>query len=177
MIHDGTTEFFSERPVSYTDKGVVKESNAFVLREPGMDHYKHYMRIKQMFMRVFQEVGEKRKEIDIAGDEVKAIEEDHEQNSAEFAELLEMLLLASEKVDASDFIDTFRAMACMASAKPIVMIEGEQRMTDAIWSTVHPDDGYKMAVRWAAFFGMPSGEGRKTSSSKLSQSSAQPKAV
>lgn len=179
MIHDGTTEFFSEHEVAYSVKGVSKPTNTFVLREPGMDHYKHYMRIKQMFMQVFQEVGSKRKEVaeDISGEEVKAIEEDHEQNSEEFAAMLEMLLLTSEKVEASDFLDCFRSMACMKAGKPIVMLDGEQTMTDAIWSSMHPDDGYKMAIRWAAFFAMPSVDGLKTSSSKPSSSPSQVKVV
>lgn len=179
MIHDGTTEFFSEHEVSYSCKGVAKKTNSFVLNEPGMDHYKHYMRIKQWFMQVFQEVGEKRKDLtdDISGDEVKAIEEDHEQNSEEFAEMLEMLLLTSEKVEASEFLDCFRSMACMNAGKPVVMLDGEQTMTDAIWRTMHPDDGYKMAIRWAAFFGMPSADGRKTTSNKPSASLGQPRVV
>lgn len=180
MIHNGTTEFVSEHEVAYSCKGAEKLTSLFVLREPGMDHYKHYMRIKQMFMQVFQEVGEKRKgndPQDISGEEVKAIEEDHEQNSEEFAEMLEMLLLTSEKVDASDFIDTFRAMACMRANKPVVMLDGEQTMTDAIWSNMHPDDGYKMAIRWAAFFAMPSADGQKKSSNKPSASLGQVKVV
>lgn len=180
MIHEGTTEFSSQHEVSYSCKGVAKETTEFVLREPGMDHYKHYMRIKQMFMQVFQEIGDKRKDKDapdISGEEVKAIEEDHEQNSSEFADMLEMLLLTSDKVEASDFLDTFRSMACMRASKPIVMLDGEQSMTDAIWSSMHPDDGYKMAIRWAAFFAMPSVDGLKTSSSKPSTSSGQVKVV
>jgi len=179
MIHDGTTDFFSDHEVSYSCKGVMKETNAFVLREPGMDHYKHYMRIKQMFMQVFMEMGEKHKdkEADISGEEVKAIEEDHEQNSEEFAGVLEMLLLTSSKIDASEFIDCFRAMACMKSGKPVVMLDGEQQMTDSIWSSMHPDDGYKMAIRWAAFFAMPSADGQKTSLNKPSTSLGQAKVV
>lgn len=179
MIHEGTTDFSSDREVSYTSKGVERLTTSFVLREPGMDHYKHYMRIKQMFMQVFMEIGDKRKDgtADISGEEVKAIEEDHEQNSEEFAEMLETLLLTSEKVDASDFLDCFRSMACMRSTKPVVMLDGEQSMTDAIWSGMHPDDAYKMAIRWAAFFAMPSADGQKTSSSKPSASSGQAKVV
>lgn len=179
MIHNGTIEFFSDHEVSYSCKGVQKETNAFVLREPGMDHCDHYMRIKQMFMQVFIEVGEKHKagQEDISGEEVKAIEEDHEQNSEEFAETLQMLLLTSNKVKVSDFLNTFRAMACMRASKPIVMLDGEQSMTDAIWSSMHPDDGYKMAIRWAAFFAMPSAGGQKTLSSKPSASLGQAKVV
>lgn len=179
MIHDGTTEFFSDHEVSYSCKGAIKQTTAFVLREPGMDHYKHYMRIKQQFMQMFMEAGErhKDKEADMSGEEVKAIEDDHDQRSEEFAATLEMLLLTSTKVEASDFLDCFRAMACMKASKPVVMLDGEQSMTDAIWSTMHPDDGYKMAVRWAAFFAMPSADGQKTMSNKPSASLGQAKVV
>jgi hypothetical protein len=176
MIHDGTTEFFTEHEVSYSAKGVSKETNLFVLREPGMDHFKHYMRIKQMFMQVFREIGEKRKAgdepEDISGEEVQPIEEDHQQSSEEFAEAMEMLLLTSEKVGVPDFVEAFRAMACMRANKPVVMLDGEQAMTDAIWMTMHPDDAYKMAISWAAFFAMPSADGPKTSSSKPSNSAS-----
>lgn len=179
MIQDGTTEFFSDHEVAYSSKGVEKYTTSFVLREPGMDHFKHYMRIKQMFMQAFQEIGDKRKteDADISGEEVKAIEEDHEQNSEEFASVLEMLLLASERVNPADFMECFRAMACMRASKPVVMVDGEQAMTDAIWSNLHPDDGYKMAIRWAAFFAMPSVDSRKKSSNKLSPSHGQVKVV
>lgn len=179
MIHDGTIDFMSKHDVTYSAKGVNKETNSFVLREPGMEHTKFYMRIKQMFMQVFMEAGEKHKnrDADISGEEVKAIEEDHEQNSEEFAEVLEMMLLTSEKVDAAEFLDCFRAMACMRANKPLVMLDGEQAMTDSIWSTMHPDDGYKMAIRWAAFFATPSVGGPKTSSSKPSGSHGQAKVV
>lgn len=179
MIHSGTTDFISDHDVSYSSKGAEKLTNLFVLREPGMDHCDHYMRIKQMFMQVFMEVGEKHKSNveDISGEEVKAIEEDHEQNSEEFAETLQMLLLTSNKVKISDFLGTFRAMACMRAKNPIVMLDGEQSMTDSIWAGMHPDDGYKMAIRWAAFFAMPSAGGQKTLSSKPSASSGQAKVV
>ena len=176
MIHEGTTDFFSEHKVSYSVKGVSKETNLFVLREPGMDHFKHYMRIKQMFMHVFREVSEKRKDgdepEDISGEEVQPIEDGHEQSSEEIAEAMEMLLLTSEKVGVPDFVEAFRAMACMRANKPVVMLDGEQAMTDAIWMTMHPDDAYKMAVRWAAFFAMPSEGGPKTSSNKPSSSAS-----
>lgn len=179
MIHDGTTEFFSDHEVAYSCKGVEKFTKAFVLREPGMDHYKFYMRIKQMFMQAFKEIGDKRKDDaqDISGEEVSAIEEDHEQNSEEFAEVLGVLLLSSEKVDAAEFMDCFRAMACMRASKPVVMLDGEQAMTDAIWQNLHPDDGYQMAIRWAAFFAMPSADVQKKSSNKPSVSSGQVKVV
>ena len=179
MIHDGTTEFFADHPVQYSRKGEVIQTNAFTLGEPCMDHYKHYTRIRQMLMRVFQEMGDKRKDMaqDISGEEVKAIEEGHEQATEELAAALEVLLLTSERVDVAEFMETFRVMACMNSRKPIVTLDDEQRLTDAIWSNMHPDDGYKMAIRWAAFFAMPSDADQKTSSSKQSQSASQPRVV
>jgi hypothetical protein len=180
MIHDGTTDFQSEREVCYSSKGVDKYTTLFVLREPGMEHCKHAMRIKQMVMQIFQETAAKHKkagEFDISGEEVKPIEEDHEQTSEETAEMLEMLFMMSEKVEVSEFLDCFRAMACMRSSKPIVSLDGEQAMTDAIWQNLSLDDGYKMAVRWAAFFAMPSVDGQKKSSSKPSPSAGQVKVV
>jgi len=182
MIHEGTTEFNSQHEVPYSRKGVTTETTLFVLREPGMDQFKHYMRIKQMLMQVLREIGEKRKggdlePEDISGEEVEAIELDHEESAEELAGALEMMLLASEKIGVSDFVETFRAMACMRANKPVVMLDGDQAMTDAIWMAMHPDDAYKMAIRWAAFFAMPSVDGLKTSSNKPSDSQSQVVAV
>ncbi|MNQ54519.1 hypothetical protein D3C85_685870 [compost metagenome] len=179
MIHDGTTDFFSDHEVSYSAKGVQKETTTFVLREPGMDHAKYYMPIKQLVMKAFMALAEKHKsnKEDLSGEEVKAIEDDHEEKSDEAAQALEAVFFTSDVVDVAAFMEMFRAMACMPCSKPIVMLDGEQRMTDAIWSNMHPDDGLKMAVRWASFFAMPSADGQKKSSSKLSTSQGQAKVV
>ena len=179
MIHDGTTDFFSDHEVSYSCKGVSKETTDFVLREPSSDHSKYYLPIRQLVMKAFMAIGEKHKSAkdDLSGEEVKAIEDDHEEKSDEAAETLGMVFMISDVVDVSVFMDMFRAMACMQCDKPIVMIDGEQRMTDAIWRTMHPDDAWKMAIRWTSFFAMPSGDGRKTSSNKPSTSLGQAKVV
>jgi hypothetical protein len=179
MIHEGTTDFFSEHEVSYSAKGVSKETHSFVLREPSMEHAKFYMPIKQLVMKAFMALGEKHKNQsnDLSGEEVKAIEEDHEEKSEEAAETLGAVFLISDVVDVSNFMETFRAMACMGGNKPIVMLDGEQRMTDAIWSGMHPDDGWKMAIRWTSFFAMPSVGGQKTLSNKPSTFQGQAKVV
>jgi hypothetical protein len=180
MIHDGTTEFYSEREVSYSCKGVEKFTTSFVLREPGMEHCKHAMRIKQMVMQIFREItagSNKSDDPDISGEEVKPIEDNHEQNSEEAAKAFEAMFMMSEKVEVSDFLECFRAMACMRADKPIVMLDGEQTMTDSIWRSLSLNDGYKMATRWAAFFAMPSADGQKKSSNKPSASSGQAKVV
>lgn len=179
MIHEGTTDFFSDHEVPYSCKGVTKETTSFVLREPSMEHAKYYMPIKQLVMKAFMALGEKHKnnKEDLSGEEVKAIEDDHEEKSNEAAESLAAIFLISDVVDVSNFMDTFRAMACMASNKPIVMLDGEQRMTDAIWNNMHPDDGWKMAIRWTSFFAMPLADDQKKSSSKPSMSQGQVKVV
>lgn len=177
-IHNGTTDFTTKSPISYTDKGEVKEAYSVVLQEPCMDHCKHSLKIKQMVMRVFMEVGKNRKDAeDASGEEVKPLDEGHDESSEELASVLETLMLTSETVDVSDFFESFRAMVCMKARRPIMMINGEQAMTDAIWQNVNPDDAYRMAIRWTAFFGMPSGGGQKTTSNKPSSSSGQPMAV
>lgn len=178
-IHNGTTEFVCTTPVSYTASGVPKESTLIVLQEPCMDHCKYSLKIKQMIMRVLMEVGQKRGEqTDISGDEVKGIDaEEHEQGTEELAGMLESVMLISETVDVSDFFEAFRAMVCMKSRRPIAMVDGEVGITDAIWQNLNPDDAYRMAIRWVAFFGMPSGDDQKTSSNSRSISQGQPKAV
>lgn len=177
-IHNGTTDLTTKSPISYTDKGEVKETYSVVLQEPCMDHCKHSLKIKQMVMRVFMEVGRNRKEQDdVSGEEVKQLDEGHEDSAEELASVLETLMLTSETVDVSDFFEAFRAMVCMKARRPIIMLDGVQAMTDAIWQNVNPDDAYRMAIRWTAFFGMPSGDGQKTTSNKPSSSSGQPMAV
>lgn len=180
MIHNGTTEFISDNEVSYSAKGEQKLTSLFVLREPGMEHCKYAMRIKQMVMQIFKELSEKRGDAgvqDISGEEVKAIEDDHEESGDEIAEGFEAMFMMSERIEVSEFLECFRAMACMRASKPVVMLDGEQAMTDAIWQHLSLNDGYKMAIRWTAFFAMPSADGQKKSSNKQSALLGQAKVV
>lgn len=176
-IHNGTTQFVCGTPVSFTANGEVKESQIVILQQHCMDHCGESLKIRQMVMRMFMEFREKRAG-DISGEEVKALDaEQHEENTDELAEMLESLIFMSDAVDAADFLETFRRMVCKKASKAIALIDGEVPVTDAIWNRLNPDDALRMAIRWTAFFGMPSIGDQKTSSSKQSSYPGQPKAV
>lgn len=176
-IEDGTTEYKLQRELEYRHKGNAQIARFVVLREPIMDHVKHYLKLKQMIMRAQMELAKQADEInklrDAVGHEVKPFTEDAERIEKEaddMAEAIGLALQAAESVDIGAFIDTFQAMACMKSRKSICIIDDTVQMTDALWSNLYPDDAFNMAVRWCSFFGMPSTEGDKTTLDRQSGS-------
>lgn len=176
-IEDGTIEFKLTRALEYSYNGGAQQADHVILREPGMDHVKHYLRLKQMLMRAQMELAKQAGEInqlrDSIGEEVKPLSDDVEAiegQADDMAEAIGLALQAAESVDIAEFILTFEAMATMKARKPIALVDGHQAMTQSLWSNLKPDDAFAMAVRWCAFFGMPSAEGVKTISGRPSES-------
>lgn len=176
-IEEGTTEFKLTRALEYRLNGQAELADHILLREPGMDHVKHYLKLKGLIMRsqmdLAKQAGEINKLRDAIGEEVKPIVDnsaDIEAKADDMTEAVTLALQASESVDIGEFIETFEQMACMKARKPIALVNGHQAMTQALWANLKPDDAFAMAVRWCSFFGMPSGEGGKTSSGPLSES-------
>lgn len=183
-IEDGTTEFYLSRPIEYKSGGGSEHTSLIVLKEPCMDHVKHYLKLKSLIMRAQMELAKQAGEInklrDSIGDVVKPITEEAEALEAqtdEMDEAISLSLQAADNVDIGEFIKTFEAMACLKGRKSICMIDGKQAMTTALWANLKPDDAFKMAVRWCAFFGMPSVGGAKTTSGQQSESAIQRTAV
>jgi len=173
-IIEGTVEFPLSRGLDYKMNGGGVTAHCVVLQEPGMEHIKFYLRLKQMItrsqMELAKQAGEINKIQESIGDVVKPITEEVESLESgieETHELFSLSLQASESVDIGQFIGTFEKMVCVRGAKKsVVMIDGKQAMTAALWGNLKPEDAFNMAVRWCAFFGTPSQEGRKTTSDR-----------
>lgn len=183
-IEDGTCEFALTRPLEYSRNGTTEKALHVVLREPGMDHVAHYLRLKQIITqaqfavaKIAGDINRMRDSIPVnvnidIGEEVKPITEnasDIEKESDQLADSMSMMLQAVE-VDIREFISIFETMACMKARKPIVLVDGVQAMTTALWAGLKPDDAYNMAVRWCTFFAMPSEMGGQTISGQQSGS-------
>lgn len=179
-IEDGTYEFTLSRALEYRADGEAAYASTIILREPGMDHLKFYARLKQMLMRAQMELatqaGEINKMREAIGQEVKPLNEDAqglEEQTDDIADGISLALQAANNVDMADFVETFRQMACLKARRPIALIDGKQAMTDPLWATLKPDDAINMAVRWCAFFAMPSEQGGQTTSGPQSESHTQ----
>ena len=70
----------------------------------------------------------------------------------------------------ADFIGTFEKMILKPARKPIAKVNGEVVMTSTLWNNLNPEDAYNMALRWCAFFAMPSQEGTKITSEQPQES-------
>lgn len=176
-IQDGTYEFSLTRGVNYKSQGSTVTAESVTLKEPGMDHIKFYLKLKQMItrsqMELAKQAGEINKMKDSIGEIVKPLDQDTERIESEtedMHEAISLALQASETVDIGKFIETFEKMACLKGRSSVCMVDGKQSMTAAIWANLKPDDAFNMAVRWCSFFGMPSEGGEKTLSDRPSES-------
>lgn len=170
-IEDGTTTFTLSRPIEYRVNGQPEFTDQILLKEPGMDHIKYYLKLKQMIMQaqfgMMKAAGDLNTIREQIGEEVKPFTEDVtalEAQTPEIEEGITLCMEASEKADLPGFVATFEAMACLKGRTSVCMIDGKQAMTAALWATLKPDDALKIAVRWCAFFVMPSAGGVKISS-------------
>lgn len=181
-IKEGTCKFYLTRGVDYKHNGSNVTAGHVLLKEPGMDHIKHYMQLRQMITRAQMELAKQAGEInklrDAIGEEVKPLSEETERIEAEdMSEGLSLALQAAESVDIGKFIDTFEKMATMKGRSSVCLVDSETAMTHFIWGNLKPDDAFNMAVKWVSFFGMPSGEGGKTISGQPSESHTEPTEV
>lgn len=170
-IEDGTTEYKLKHQLEYRLKGQAEVAKFIVLKEPTMDHVKHYLKLKQMIMCAQMDLAKQASEInklrDAMGTEVKPFSEDVqalESEADDMTEAISLSLQAAPNVDIGLFIETFEAMACMKARRAICVIDDVVPMTSALWDNLNPNDAFDMAVRWCAFFAMPSQGGEKTTS-------------
>jgi hypothetical protein len=156
----------SKKP-TYTDKtGQTVEAKFLELREPGMSHIGQYCKIKQTINGLIMnltEVSEKYQNLGDgfeAGTEVKKFHEqdvdEHEENAKQMAQMLEFAFGLSENANMDHFLNDFQKMACNKRQSSICVVDNEQPMTETIWDKLHPQDAIDIALRWAAFFTMPS---------------------
>jgi len=183
-IQDGTTDFPLSRDLNFSVNGATESTRRLVLREPGMEHVKFYLRLKQMLTRSQLEIAKQASEFnqikDAVGDVVKPLEdsvEDLESQVEDTHEMFSLALQASETVDIGQFIGTFEKMVCTKAKKSVVLVDDRVPLTSALWNSLHPEDAFNVAIRWCSFFGTPSPGGQKTISARPSESHTEPMAV
>jgi hypothetical protein len=181
-IKEGTYDFTLSKPLSYKPfKGKDTETNLIVLNEPSMEHIKFYLRLKQMLTRSQMELAKQAGQLqDTIGEVVKPLQDQVDKIESETDQAFEMFsvcLQASESVDIGQFIGTFENMALTPAKKAICRVDGQVNMTSALWDNLQPEDAFNMAVRWCAFFAMPSLEGVNKESEKQPESPTEPTAV
>jgi hypothetical protein len=179
-IIEGNTTYKLKRGLPYKSSGGSEVASMIELREPGQEHVKYYLRLKQMLtqsqMSLAKHAGMMQDAQQAIGDIVKPLKdrvEDLEAQAAEDQEGIALGLLSSD-IDISAWITAFKKMACSHVRQSICVVDGKTPMTSALWDTLHPDDSFDMSVRWISFFGMPSEEGKKTSSDQQSDSLTAP---
>ena len=167
-IKEGDCVFELQQPLEYNFEGKKNTADHVILQEPGMEHIKFYLRLKQMLTRAQMELATKAGQIqDDIGEVVKPFKDDVDKIEADSEEVFNMYKIcieASNTVDIAQFHSTFQKMACVTARKGVVMIDGKRSMTDALWNLLTPDDAFDMALRWCSFFAMPSIEGEKKES-------------
>jgi hypothetical protein len=178
-IQDGSIEFPLTRPIKYKFDNQTHEATHVKLQEPGMEHCQFCDKIEQMITKAQMDYTEKIgvQQSDV-GDVVKPFHEqaaEEEVNTEDMAEALAVVLKDSNRVDYSKFNATFAKMACVNNPKKsICLIDGRLAMNSTLWANLCLKDAKAIALRWAAFFVMPSEEGGKNSSEQPSTSQPQP---
>lgn len=167
---DGTTTYTLERPVSFSVDGQFQKSRNLILHEPREAHVPFYFRLDQMCARAAMKMAEfaqsvPRPPADTSGEalgQAKDIDEaEFERRAVESAEGIISIIRMSD-VDLAKFVEVFGLMAC--SKECIVAVEDEVRMTSSIWETMRPNDRLGAAAKWCAFFIMPFGGEKPTTS-------------
>jgi len=178
-IQDGIFEFTLTRPIKYKFDSTSHDATHVKLQEPGMEHCQFCDKIEQMItkaqMDYTEKIGAQQSEV---GETVKPFHEQAEEievKSEEMAEALAVVLKDSNRVDYSKFNATFAKMACVVNPKKsICLIDGRLAMNSTLWANLCPKDAKAIALRWAAFFVMPSEEGERTSSEEQSELPTEP---
>ena len=104
----------------------------------------------------------------LIGEQKKFHEQDREFDIEEQIEGLKMGLRLAEKT--YEFIKTFKNMVIKSRLRCPAIVDGQENMTDALFSKMHPRDLEGMALRWAAFFILASEDKERKSSEKVLES-------
>ena len=178
-IVNGQCDFMLSRPIKYSFEGSTHETKTIVLQENGMEHDTYTSQLEEMIMKSQIEVFEKRGGVqDSVGEVVQPLKDQVEQiedAAEETAIQIYASIVASDSVHLHIFKNIFKKMACIPRPqKSICMIDGRAIMTEAIYNTMYPKDAQDMALRWCAFFVMPSEEGQKKESGQQPESHTEP---
>lgn len=184
-LEDGQKLYMLKKPLTYRVKGETKKAQFLELREPGMSHSRGYLKIKQMVTglmmssaKAFDGMGLDRDDI-ISGTQVKKLHEvdakKHEEESDQLAEMISYCFGLSSEISLANFVEEFEKIACRSAQKSICVVDGETPMSPAIWEDLHPEDAEGAALKWAAFFTMPSDLKEAKGSGNASESLIQAK--
>jgi len=179
-IVEGNTKYKLKRDLPYKSSGGSAVANLIELREPGQEHAKYYLRLKQMLMQaqmsLAKHIGTIQEAMQAVGEVVKPLQDNVEELEAQADadhEGISMAIMSSD-IDISAWMTAFKNMACSHVRQSMCMVDGKVPMTSALWDNLHPDDAFDMSIRWISFFGTPSEEGQKTSSGQQSDSPTEP---
>jgi len=178
-IQEGAFDFQLSRPLKYKFDGTTHEATYVKLQEPGMEHCTFCDKIEQMItkaqMDFVQKSGERESMVGEVAKPFQEQAEEIESKSEDMAEALAIMLKDSDRVDYSKFNATFEKMACVINPrKSICLIDGRLAMNSTLWATLCPKDAKAIALRWTAFFAMPSEGGAKISSDQPSELPTEP---
>ncbi len=184
-IEDGQKLYMLKHGLSYSVKGETKKAQFLELREPGMSHSRGYLKIKQMVTGLMMNSAKAFEGMDldpddiISGTQVKKLHEvntdEHEDECDKLADMLSYCFGLTNEVQLCNFVEEFQKIACRSAQKSICVVDGETPMSSAIWEELHPEDAEGAALKWAAFFTMPSDLKGASGSDNASESPIQAK--
>ena len=131
-IKSGDFTFKLRKPLKYKFDGDSHEADHVVLKEPGMEHLKFYLRLKQMLMRAQLELAGKASQLEeVAGEVSKPFKDQVDEIESQTEDVYQMYSVCiqrAESVDIGQFIGTFEKMVCLVARKGICMIDGRLSM-------------------------------------------------
>lgn len=139
--------FSLEQAVKYSDKGEFLDADFIVFNHWTGKHSKHYFKYAQMVGGLLSNRS------NFNADEPKEAVEQKELSDDELIEMLHMVILSNESMDAYAFVEVFKSMVCH-KGEPLAVLNGEKPMQPEHFDELTPDDQLKAAAGYAVFFGV-----------------------
>lgn len=189
-IKDGEVRYFLQKSLKYSNSGQSEDAEFILLREPGMEHQDGYTKLSQYVSKaqIFsakmvqdmnlsesepsEEIGEEPKKFHEQADEM-------ESESEEIEDALSLSLRLSD-IDNAEFLKTFEKICLKKGAKrPLALVDGLQTvpLNKVLWDRLHPEEAFRIAVKWCVFFVTAVDIQRKNRSDKQLESDTQAKVV
>lgn len=165
-LKEGEIEYNLKKFCNIITPDGPKEWTHAILREPTTQHAKYYLKIETMIGKAM--VDGQRLNPDVEEDVVETSGEDakllHEVDAAEYEKTvlekyvpgLRMLLINSDRVETSQFLQVFSKLALMKSDNAIIICNDSYPLKESYWENLHLSDQMGIAYLWSAFFVMPS---------------------
>lgn len=164
-IKDGEVRYYLQMPLKYSDSGQSTEAEFILLREPGMEHQDGYTKLSQYVTKAqissakivqdmnlgesgpTEEVGEEPKKFHEQVDEMESESEEIEDAMA--------LSLRLSDINNAEFLKTFEKICIKKGAKkPLALVDGLQTvpLNKVLWDRLHPEEAFRIAIKWCVFF-------------------------